>query len=85
LIDDRFSYFNTKPADDGQTDIDRSLFSIALVGQLADSKVKSPEFHADLSRYKEMRLHCIPCKNTHILRRHFAHMAHGAQISTSEI
>jgi len=27
----------------------------------------SPEFHADLSCYKEMRIHCIRCKNSTLL------------------
>jgi len=45
----------------------------------------SPEFHADLFRYKEMRLHCIPYKNV-FSQPHFASLyPGGAQISTREI
>ena len=31
----------------------------------------SPVFHADLSRYKEMRIHCTCCKNCHSSHRHY--------------
>ena len=30
-----------------------------------------PEFHADLSHYEEMRIHCNRCKNSHSSHHHF--------------
>jgi len=44
-----------------------------------------PEFHTDLSRYKEMRLHCIPYKKNILFAVILRPLAQGAQASTREI
>jgi len=63
----------------------RENFQILLTFNRGHRLTFFPEFHADLSRYKEKRVHCTRYKNMHLLPPFCTPFAQGVKVVTREI
>jgi len=63
------------------------LRSLRYTGEISkDNKNYNwPEFHADVSRYKEIRVHCTVIKTPIFLSPFYASLTQGAKVLTREI